>query len=65
MTTTKTYGWGYMLNVNRDRGRLAHLLRADGSPACGARYFASAGQSEDVQTINKCLHCLKIEKASS
>ena len=39
------YGWGYMVDRNHDQGRVAHLLREDGRPACGASYYASAGQS--------------------
>lgn len=59
------YGWGYMLTVKRDQGRTAHLLKGDGSPACGARYFASAGQSQHVSESSKCLRCKRIAVRAS
>lgn len=59
----QTYGWGFMMLPGCDQGRTAHLLRADGSPACGASYYASAGQSLDVSEHQKCRRCQRIERA--
>lgn len=58
--------WGYMMLPFCDQGRVAHILRDDGSPACGASFYASAGQSSDVPESHKCGRCkrLRIARAS-
>lgn len=54
--------WGFMFNRWHDQMRTAHLLSVDNSPACGASYYASAGQSQDVSDSQKCRRCVAIEK---
>lgn len=51
--------WGYMLNKWHDQLRVGHLLKSDNSPACGARYYASAGAS-DVPESQRCRSCLRV-----
>ena len=53
-------GWGYMMNRLHDQLSVAHLLRGDNSPACGARYYTSAGPCE-VHPSSRCRNCLRIE----
>lgn len=57
----KTYGWGFMLMRFCDQGRTAHRLRGDGSPACGARYYASCGASTEVSEGQKCRRCRRLK----
>ena len=51
--------WGYMLNKCHDQLKVGHLLKPDNSPACGARYYASAGAS-DVPENQRCRSCLRV-----
>lgn len=56
--------WGCMVTRWCDQGRTAHLLRRDGSPACGARYYAScgAGMPRGGVSAPLCRRCEGIEK---
>jgi len=57
----ETFGWGKLLNRWHDEGRIFHLLRADNSPACGVRYFASAGPyPAGMVGSNRCRRCQRI-----
>ena len=53
-------GWGRLLNRWHDEGRTAPLLQADGSPACGARYYTSAGVSRAAEEGPHCARCERI-----
>lgn len=55
-------GWGLLLDRWHDEGRTGHLLKGDGSPACGVRYFASTGPYP-IEVQNKCRRCLRIERS--
>lgn len=60
----KTYGWGFMMLRLCDQGRVAHLLLGDGSPACGARYYASCGAAEtELLESQKCRRCQRLRAA--
>lgn len=52
--------WGYMVKRFCDQGRLMHLLKDDGSPACGAYFYASAGMSLEPNHGAHCRRCERI-----
>lgn len=54
-----TEQWGRMLNKWHDEVGSLHLLKPDGSPACGTRYFASGGAypEDEAKTAPKCRRC--------
>lgn len=55
--------WGYLITRWHDQGRVAHLLRDDNGPACGARYYASAGASTPAPDSSACCRrCLRIAR---
>ena len=58
--------WGKLLDKWHDEGRLFHLLKHDGSPACGVSYYTSTGTypfaPDDSQ---KCKLCKGIEQKQS
>jgi hypothetical protein len=55
--------WGFMMLRFCEQGRTAHLLKPDGSPACGASFYASAGAAMDEPVTPKCGRCLRITNA--
>lgn len=57
--------WGRLINNVRDEIGPFHLLREDGSPACGASYFTSTGPYPYEITGPKCRYCEKKEKKNS
>lgn len=58
--------WGRLLNRFRDEIGKAHLLKEDGSPACGASYYASTGPyPHAIDDNQKCLNCKGIDKVQA
>jgi hypothetical protein len=57
--------WGRMINRWHDKMKTVHLLKDDGSPACGASCFASAGEALDPPESAKCRRCVRIAGAKS
>lgn len=58
--------WGRLLNKWHDEIGVFHLLKGDGSPACGVSYYTSTGPYPDqnIQVHNKCRRCMGIQKAN-
>lgn len=52
--------WGRLLNRWHDEVGPYHYLKSDGSPACGARYFSSAGAYADTDGGPKCGSCSRM-----
>lgn len=60
-----TYGWGVFVDRWHDEGRVAHLLRGDNSPVCGAIYYTATRYTatrRDPGGLYKCKRCERIEK---
>jgi hypothetical protein len=51
--------WGFMMTKWHDQLRTAHLLKDDNAPACGARYYTSAG-AQYVSEEQKCRNCRRM-----
>ena len=55
--------WGKLLDRWHDEGRIFHLLRDDGAPACGVPYYTSTGApypGEEAQHHPRCGRCERI-----
>lgn len=52
--------WGKCVNRWHDEVGPAHLLREDGSPACGVRYYVTSGGEPDP--VTKCRRCLRLKE---
>ena len=54
--------WGYLIDRWHDQSVITHVLKDNGSPACGCSYFASAGPC-NTYSSPKCRRCQKIATA--
>jgi hypothetical protein len=57
--------WGKLLDTWHDEGRVFHLLKDDGSPACGVPYFTSSAYPADFAPFQpRCRRCDRKERAA-
>ena len=58
----ETLEWGWLMDKWHDQLSLMHLLKGDGSPACGCAYYTSSGPAPDaVEHYPKCGNCKRSE----